>query len=108
MLAMFHPRGLLSLSGSIALQFIGDDHSRHVGQSFEQLAEKLLCGPLIPAALDQNIQHVPLLIHGPPEIMARALNRQKHFVQVPLVARPSASAPELIGILLTKLAAPLA
>jgi hypothetical protein len=52
MLAMFHPREQLSLSSSVALQLIGDEHPRHVRQALEQLAEELLCGLLIPAALD--------------------------------------------------------
>jgi hypothetical protein len=30
-LAMFHPREELALGRAIALQFIGDDHARHVG-----------------------------------------------------------------------------
>ncbi len=108
MLAMFYPWEELSLGGPIALQFIGNDHPWYIHQPFEELAEELLRGPLIPAALDQDIQHVPGLIHRPPEIVTLALNRQKHLIHVPLVAGPSASAPELIGILLAKLAAPLA
>src|SRR5712692_5874768 len=37
-----------------------------------------------------------------------ALNSEKHFVHVPLVAGPGAATTELVGILLAKLAAPLA
>src|SRR5262245_30398799 len=38
----------------------------------------------------------------------RALDRQKHFIEVPLVTRLRTAATELVSILLTKLAAPLA
>jgi len=37
-----------------------------------------------------------------------ALDRQKHFIQVPLIAGAWTSSTELIGILLAELAAPLA
>ena len=52
MLAMLYPREQLSLSSSVALELIGDEHPRYVPQALEQLAEELLCGLLIPAALD--------------------------------------------------------
>ena len=48
---MFHPRGKLSFGGAVALQLIGDDHTRCVRQPFEELAEELLCCLLIPAPL---------------------------------------------------------
>jgi len=51
-LAMFHDGEDLPLGGTVALQFIGDDYARHVRQPLEQLAEKLLRGLLVPAALD--------------------------------------------------------
>ena len=108
MLAMFHPWENLALGGSVALEFIGDDHARYVRQPFEELAEELLRGLLVPAALHQDIQHVPVLIHCPPQIVMLALDRQKHLIHMPLVAGPGTAATELIGILLAKLAAPLA
>ena len=106
-LAMFHPGQDLALRGAIALQFIRDDHPRHVGQPFEQLAEEFLRGLLVPATLDQNVQHVAVLIHGTPQVMPCPMDSEKHLVQVPLVARPRTPAPELIGIGLSKFPAPL-
>src|SRR5262249_22071137 len=81
-LAMFHPWQDLALGGSVALELIGDDHARDVGQSFEQLTEELLRGPLVPATLHHDIQHVAILIHRPPEIMVIALDGKKHLVDV--------------------------
>ena len=72
-LAMFHLRQAFSLGDTVTLQFIGDEHPRDGGQPFEQLAEELLCGPLIPETLDQDIEHIPLLIHRPPQMMALAV-----------------------------------
>src|SRR2546427_646097 len=107
-LTRFHPWEPLTLGGPVALELIGDEHPRHVHQALEQLAEELLRGPLVAPALDQDIEDVPGLLHGPPEIVAFALERQKPFIEVPLVPRPRTAATELISILLAKFAAPLA
>jgi hypothetical protein len=97
-LAMFHPRQDLALRGGIALQLIRDDHPRHVGQAFEQLAEELLRGLLVPATLDENVQHVAVLIHSTPQVMPDTIDGEKHLVQVPFIPWPRSPAPELIGI----------
>jgi hypothetical protein len=39
-----------------------------------------------------------VLIHGPPEVVSLATDREEHLVQMPLVARPGAPMPELIRI----------
>src|SRR5512132_4201270 len=49
-----------------------------------------------------------VLIDGTPEIVALAFDRQTHLIQVLFVPGSRASAPELIGILLPELPAPLA
>src|SRR5437763_1707463 len=105
---MFYPWENLALGGCVALQFVGDEHLRDIRQPFEELAKEFLRGPLIPAALHQDIEHVSLLIDGSPQIVTLSFDRQKHFIQVPLVPRPWTATPELISILLAKLATPLA
>src|SRR5262249_46382765 len=79
MLTVFHPREHLALGGAVALELIGDEHPRHVGQALEQLAEELLCGRLVAPALDQDIKDVSILIYGPPEIAPCAFDAQKHL-----------------------------
>src|SRR5262249_10144871 len=58
--------------------------------------------------LHQDIQDVAVLIHRPPQIVMVALDRQKHFIQVPLVPGPRTTTTELISVLLTKLVTPFA
>src|SRR5262249_16880532 len=107
-LAMFDPWENLALGGSVALEFVGNDHARHVGQPSEQLAKEFLRGLLVPTALDQDIQHVAVLIDHPPQIVTFALDGQKHFIEMPFVTRPRTATAQLIGILLAKFATPLA
>src|SRR5215471_2993309 len=107
-LAVFHPGQDLALRSAVALELISDDDAWHVLQPLEQLAEKLLGRVLIAAALDQNIQHVIVLVHSTPEIMALPADGQEHLVQVPLVPWLGASVLQLIGVVLPKLQTPLA
>lgn len=58
--------------------------------------------------MDQDIQDVVVLIHRPLQIVILALNREHHFIHMPLIAGPWTAATQLIGILLAEFAAPLA
>ena len=46
---------------------IRDHHTRHAGLPLQQLAEQALGGLLVPPALDENVEHDPILVDGPPE-----------------------------------------
>ena len=107
-LTMFHPWKELPFGDSIALEFVGDAHARYVGQAFQELAKELRGRFLVPTAVDQDIQHVALLIHRPPQILMLALDGQKHFIHLPLVAGPGTATTELIRILLPEFATPFA
>src|SRR5262245_13061387 len=107
-LTVFHPGQYLTLGRAIALQFVRNDDARNVCEALEQLAKKLLRRVLIAPALHQDIENVVVLIDGAPQVMPLTIHCQKHFVQVPLVARPSAPVTELIGVGLPKFPTPFA
>src|SRR6266851_1843209 len=107
-LAMFHLRQDFAPRGAVAFQLVRDEDPGHGGQTLEELAEKLLRRLLVPAALDENIQDVAVLINGAPEIVTLLVDRDEYLVQVPLVARPGTPTPELIRVLLAELATPCA
>jgi hypothetical protein len=73
---MFHARQDLAFRCSIALQFIGDDHAWNVLEPFEKLAKKAFCCVFVPPALDQNIQHVAVLINSSPQRVGFAIDFQ--------------------------------
>jgi hypothetical protein len=106
-LAVLHSRQYLLLRGTIAFQLVGDDDPRHVHQPLQQLAEEPLGGVLVPTALHQDVEHRAILIDRPPQVVPFAIDREKYLVQVPLVARPGPSMPELIRVGLAERAAPL-
>jgi hypothetical protein len=85
MLPMFHTGQELMHGRTVAFQFVRDDHPRHIGQPLQELAEESLRGLLVATALDENIQDMAILVDGPPQVVAFAMNSQKDLVQVPLI-----------------------
>ena len=106
MLAVFHAREHLALGGPVAFELVCNDHTRHVGETLEQLPDECLRDLFVPLPLDQNIAHHTVLIDGAPQRVTRAVNRQTHFIHMLPIAW-SGAPPELIGILLATFAAPL-
>jgi hypothetical protein len=79
-LTVLHAGQSLPFGGTVALQFIRDDHARHISEALEQLAQELLRGLFIAPALYQDIEDVIVLVDSAPEVMAFAVDGQKHLV----------------------------
>src|SRR3989449_7743023 len=107
-LAVFDPGQDLALRRAVALQLIRDDDPRYIPQALEQLAKKLLRRLLIAPALHQDVEHVIILIHGTPQVMALPVDRQKYLVEVPFVAWLGTSTLQPIRVVLSTLQTPLA
>ena len=101
-LAMLDAGQHLALGGAVALELVSDDDPWDVLTAFEQLAEELLGRLLIPPALDEDVEDIPLLIHSPPEIVAFIVNRKKRLIHMPFVARARSPAPQLVRMLRQK------
>ena len=60
---------------------------RHPGRSEavlpEQLANELRSCGLVAPALDQDLQHLALIVNRPPQVHLLAGNANDHFVQMP-------------------------
>ena len=76
---MFNTGQDLAFCGTIGAKFIRHDHSGHVAQALQQLAKEALGRFLVAAALDQHIEHVPVLINRSPEIVQFAPDANKHL-----------------------------
>jgi hypothetical protein len=84
-----------SMTNAITSEFVGHDDSRFVLKSDEQPSEETLRRLAIATALNQNIEHDTVLVHGAPKIMKDTVDPDEHLVQIPLVSRlrPAASDP---------------
>jgi hypothetical protein len=103
MLARLDTRPALPFGSPIARQSVGDDDPRGSFKPLSSLQKNVFAAVLHPDSED-----VPILLDGPPEIRALALECQTPLIEVPRIAWPGTLATELSGILLTKFAAPLA
>jgi len=65
---MFHVREDLAQGGRVARERVRDHHARHLRESLEQLAQELHGRLLITPGLHQDVEHMPVLIDGPPEV----------------------------------------
>jgi hypothetical protein len=105
-LALFDAGQDFSLRGGVALELIGHDDPRDVLTPFQELAEELLRGRLVAAALHQDIQRMAVLIDRPPEIVALVMDGEKDLIEMPFVTGLRTPMAELIGILLAEFATP--
>jgi hypothetical protein len=66
----------------------------------------LFGGALIAARLNQDVDHIAVLIHGPPEIVLLTIDSDKEFVQMPGVAEATLTPLQISGIARTELLTP--
>ena len=97
-----------ALRRGVAFELVGHDHARHVLQAAQQLAQEPLGGPGIAPALDEDVEHMAVLVHRPPEVVLLAADADEHLIHVLFVARPWPAPLQLIRELPTKAQAPLA
>jgi hypothetical protein len=97
----------LTMRGTVAAQAVGDEAARLVLQPVQQSLEKALCGGGIPAILHEDIEHDPVLVHRPPEIVQHAIDPDEHLVKVPGVSGPGPPPSEPFGEFRTKFPAPV-
>jgi hypothetical protein len=77
------------LRSTIALQFVGDDPERRLTLVSNQSAQESLSCTLIAARLQQNVDHVTVLVDGTPKILLLAVDSNEQLVQIPGIAQPT-------------------
>ena len=93
----------LRSTGAVASQFVGDQLPGRAALPLQQLAEESFGGFLITVRLDEDINHITILVYRAPEVLAFALYLYEDLVQVPCVTKttlptlqsPSVFRPEL-------------
>ncbi len=77
----------LALRHLVAGQLVGHEHPRLVSQTLEQLTEEPLGCLGVSTRLDENVEHHAVLVDRTPQIPLLAVDRDEHFIEVPLVGR---------------------
>src|ERR1700748_3068102 len=97
----------LPLGRGVALQLVGDEHTRGSTLLSEKLAEQAFGGLLVATALHEDVENEPLLIARAPEPMLLAGDGDDDLIQVPLVAALGRAPTNAVGELAAKFEAPL-
>jgi hypothetical protein len=106
-LAMLNAGHDLSFGRAVAGKLVGDHDAWRSHLLLQELAQQSLGGLLVAAALDQNIEHDPGLVHGAPQPVLHTGDLEHDLVQMPFVANSRPAAPDLVGERLAEFARPL-
>ena len=90
----------------IASQLVGDQPSRHVAMTFQQLAKKAFGSPAVSTRLDEDVDDVAILIDCTPEILALASYGDEDLVQVPCVSQATLAALQSTSVFRPEFDAP--
>ena len=104
--AMDDGRHRRPLRGAIASELVGDQPPRHVALTLQQLAKEALGGFPVATRLDENIDHVTILINRTPELLSFASDRDEDLVQVPRVTQPTLTPLQRASVFRAELEAP--
>lgn len=85
--AVLHAAHQPSVGHTVAGQLVGDQNPRHVLQSREQLAEKPGRGRGVTSGGNQDVQHIPVLVNRPPQIVSLPVDLDEYLVKVPRIPR---------------------
>jgi hypothetical protein len=72
----------------------------------QQPSKESFRGALIATRLNQDVDHVAVLIHGTPEILLLPVDSNEDFVQVPNISEAALTPLQFSGIARTELLAP--
>ena len=91
----------------IAPQLVGDQPPGLASLTFQQLTEEVFGRTPIAARLEQDVDHVAVLVDSTPEIVLLTPDAHEEFIQVPRIAQVTLSPLEPTRILRTELPTPL-
>ena len=106
MLAVLNTRQQVPLGRPVTRELVGDHDARCPALPLQQLAQQALGRMPVTPALDQHVEHHPVLIHGTPEPVLHPGDIDRDLVKVPLVASLRQPPPDPVGELLAELERP--
>ena len=83
----------------VAAQLVRDQPPRFPALAFQQLTEEPLRRAAIASRLDEDVDYVPVLVDGPPQVLLPALNPHEQLTKIPRVTLPATPAPQPSSVL---------
>jgi len=100
-------RDEFAVSDTVAPQLVGDQSPGLTSLTFQQLAEEAFGRTPITTWLDEDVDHVTVLVHGSPQILLAAPESDEHLVQISGVTLAAAPEPQPPGVVEPERPAPL-
>ena len=71
--------------GVIARQLVGDQAARDGALCFQELAEESDRSSPIPSGLHEDVDHIPILVTRPPQVLRPALHPHEQLIEIPRI-----------------------
>ena len=97
----------LPMCNTVAPQLVGHETRRFLSLPLQEFPKESPRRTPVPAGLDEEVDQVPVLVHGAPEILALTVDRDEDLVQKPRIAEATWSSLQPPGVVGAKLPAPL-
>ena len=94
--------------GRVAAELVGHQPSRLFLLTCQNLAEESLGSGCIATPLHEDIEHIAVLINGPPQIVLLSAYFDEHLVDIPCIAEPPLASFQCRAIAQPKLQTPAA
>ena len=105
--AVYDGRHHRTVRRGIAAQLVCDQSARNAALSFQQFPKETGGRPSIAPGLDEDVDHVTVLVHRPPQISTATLNLHKQLVEIPGIAQAPSPSPQRPRVRRTKCSTPL-
>jgi len=99
-------RNKFSMRNAIASQLVCHNLSRFAMMPFQQSLEETRSSCSVTTCLEKHIDHLAILVNGPPQVLLFAIYLHKHFVDVKCIAEPLMPTFQPFSILGAELVAP--
>jgi len=99
-------RHAFPVSNTVAPKLISDDTSRFITTHLQQALKETIRCLSISAALQEHVNHFPILVDCTPEIVLFALDLHEYLIEIEGIAVSLMPAPKSPGVLRAKLNAP--
>ena len=86
---------------------VGDEPEGFVSLALQESAKEALRRMLVPTGLDENVDHVAVLIDRTPQIMSLSTDRDEQLIEMSDIAEPALSLLQPLGVGWAELAAAL-
>ena len=105
--AVLHRGHHRAVGGAVTAELVGDDHPRHRPGPLQRFPEEAPGCGLVAPVLQQDVEHVPVLVDSPPQVLLHPVDLDEDLVEMPFVARPRAASAQGRGVGGTEPARPL-